>query len=118
MTPARRRTDMKEWAIQTTITTLAAIVVSMSGFWMIEGRNFVNRDEMCKVLHEEISKSVKDNPYLFDKSGINELLNNLKQDNIIKLQKIEELAKNIADIKIQLAQIQVQMSKIQSKKGE
>lgn len=118
MTPARRKTDMKEWAIQTTITTLSAIVISMSGFWMIEGRNFVGREEMSKMLHEEINKSVKDNPYLFDKSGINELLNNLKQEDILKLQKIEELSKNIADIKIQLAQIQIQISKTQSKKGE
>ena len=108
--PIRHQKSLAQYVgINTVITTMAAAIIAMSGFWMVEGRNFVSREEMAKSLHEEMERTVKENPYIIDKSGINELLNVLKRDSDRTSGKLGELSQNITELKLEIAKIQTKL---------
>lgn len=101
MTPVKKEQPVGNFLYNSAVTILAAAVISMGGFWMVEGRNFVGREEMNKVVHEQMEQVAKENPYLIDKS--------ILTDGTKKLDKITDA---IMELKLDVAKIQTKLELI------
>lgn len=81
-----RQSHWKEFA-----TTLATVVIAMVGFWLIEARDYITRDE-AQVMIESQS------PYLRDRAMILEKLTEGTSVN-------KELTQAVNDLRVELAHL-------------
>lgn len=110
-----RRIDTSAWWKYTT-TSLGTIVVAFSGFWMLEGRNFVDRNEVKRIINED-TPYVRDAPALKQQLAyMTELLVDLRsqQDKSTQFQttRNDEMRREIAELQRQVALLN---QKIESK---
>lgn len=89
------------------IKTLALLVISTTGFWMVEGRYFVPREEMQKEIISKIAASKNENPYIKDQQLILE-----------GVRKIDKLNENITEIKTDVATIKADVKNFKKDKTE
>lgn len=106
MTPVKKAQTMGNFIYNSAVTILAAAVISMGGFWMVEGRNFVGREEMNKVVHEQMANVAKDNPYLVDKTLL-----------IEGTKKLDKISDTLTELKLDIAKIQTKLELIKNNVG-
>lgn len=109
MNPAPKK---KESAVMThlynvVVTALAASVVSMVGFWLVEGKKFVVQEEVARIVNERVDKASKDNPYIPER---NQLLDGLK--------KIDKINDTVTGIQLDVTSIKAKLDNKTSMKAQ
>ena len=94
---------------------LAAIVVSMAGFWMMTGRDLINRDEASLLLQQH-SISLETKVELYYQGLLHQEERIVKQEE--KLQRIlEQNTEAINDLKVQIATLSQSLKSITESGG-
>ncbi len=82
-------------------TVLVTIVISMTGFWMMIGREFVTREEAGKITETRLEL-------------IRENMENFEQDSRDLQRSIDENNKSINNLRIELAKLESAMNSLSS----
>ena len=94
---------------------LAAIVVSMAGFWMMTGRDLINRDEASLLIQQQ-TISLETKVELYYQGLLQQEERIVKQEE--KLQRIlEQNTEAINDLKVQIATLSQSLKSITESGG-
>jgi hypothetical protein len=79
---------------QQVATSLVAVVVSMLGFWLVEGREYVTRAEVSEMI-------AKESPYIRDRNMVLDRLSEMVEIN-------RQLARAIQDLRVEISELRIE----------
>jgi hypothetical protein len=79
---------------QQVATSLVAVVVSMLGFWLVEGREYVTRAEASEMI-------AKESPYIRDRNMVLDRLSEMVEIN-------RQLAQAIQDLRVEISELRIE----------